>query len=446
MPGKHGTVQRQLRTLFHLGSLRDLTDGQILERFATGHGEAAELAFAALVERHGAMVLRICREVLSDPDDADDAFQATFLVLLKKARGLWVRESLGPWLHRVAYRTSCCARSADARRRRHERRAAEIAVTSPSGAEVRLGDEIARALHEEVDRLPERYRVPIVLCDLEGRTCEEAARYTGSPVGTVKSWRARGRERLRERLSRRGITVSEGFVLPAPPTSLSTALSPALTDATLRGVMVLGKATSGLVSASIDSLMNKVLRAMTMEKFRLIAYGCLSVAVLAVGASALPGRDPAGGSSKATGSPAVVIQSSSDPDERALAKADLDLMQGAWTRVSTEIQGKKTLYDDTPPRLIVRKDGFTFGTDQAGKPLDAEKVEIHPKQNPKAIDLTPEGDSSGPLKGKTYPGIYKVEGETLTLCLSIKAGSQRPTKFATKDTFWVLDVYKRSRP
>ena len=122
--GKDGAALRQLRTLFNVGAIRELTDGQLLERFATGRGEAAELAFAALVERHGPMVLRVCRGVLADPHDAQDAFQATFLVLVRKARALWVRDSLGPWLHQVAYRTASWARSAAARRRRHERRAA----------------------------------------------------------------------------------------------------------------------------------------------------------------------------------------------------------------------------------------------------------------------------------------------------------------------------------
>ncbi len=96
----------RLKTLFNVGVVRDLTDGQLLERFATDRGEAAELAFAVLVERHGPMVLRVCRSVLAGECDADDAFQATFLVLVKKARGLWVRDSLGPWLHQVAFRTA----------------------------------------------------------------------------------------------------------------------------------------------------------------------------------------------------------------------------------------------------------------------------------------------------------------------------------------------------
>src|SRR3954469_22157962 len=119
--GKHRAVLGHLRTLFNVGAIRELADGQLLERFATLRGDAAERAFAALVERHGPMVLRVCRGVLAEPHDAEDAFQATFMVLVRKARGLWVEDSLGPWLHQVALRTASCARSAAMRRSRHQR-------------------------------------------------------------------------------------------------------------------------------------------------------------------------------------------------------------------------------------------------------------------------------------------------------------------------------------
>jgi len=125
----NGAIRRQLRTLFHLGAIGELTDGQLLERFATQDGEAAELAFAALVERHGPMVLRVCRNTLRDPNDVQDAFQATVLALVQKARSLWVRDSLGPWLHRVAHRVATRARSSAARRRELERRAAATRPT-----------------------------------------------------------------------------------------------------------------------------------------------------------------------------------------------------------------------------------------------------------------------------------------------------------------------------
>ena len=171
--------------MFNLGAIGDLTDGQLLERFATRGGEAAELAFAAIVERHGPMVLRVCRHALVDPHDAEDAFQATFLILVKQARSLWVADSLGPWLHRVAHRVATRARSSAARTREHERRAA--AARAAWSGDRRDCEEIVAFLHEEIDRLPEQYRVPVVLCDLQGLTHEKAARHLGWPVGTLKT-------------------------------------------------------------------------------------------------------------------------------------------------------------------------------------------------------------------------------------------------------------------
>jgi RNA polymerase sigma-70 factor (ECF subfamily) len=438
--GNRGLALRHIDTLLNVGAVGGLTDAQLLERFTTRRDEAAELAFAGLVERHGPMVLRVCRAILRDPCDAEDAFQATFLVLVRKARGLWVRQSLGPWLHWVALRTASCARSAKARRRRLDRRVASSSADLAAGE---ILDDLAEVLHEEVGRLPERYRAAVVLCLLEGLTPEQAARHLGWPVGTVHSRLARGRERLRDRLTRRGITPAEGPLRPSSPTGAATAVAYALSEATVRGVM--GRSSPGSVSAWIDSLVREVLRSMMMEKFRLIACGSFSVAVLVIGASILLGKEPRDGSSQAPVAQGVAIQSPGDPEGRVLAKVDLELMQGPWARISTEIRGHKTFYDEPRPVLMVRGDGFIFGTDRGGKPLDPERVELHPKQMPKAIDLTP-GETGGPLKGKTYPGIYKLEGDTLTLCLSIKPGSERPTKFATKDTDWVLDVYKRSKP
>jgi RND family efflux transporter MFP subunit len=196
-----GRVSRQLGTLLTVGTAGELTDGQLLEQFASREADAAEQAFAVLVERHGPMVLRVCHSVLFDPNDVEDAFQATFLVLVKKARGLWVSESLGPWLHQVALRTASCARLAAARRQRHERNAA---ANAPA-AYAQTHDDLRHVLHEEIDRLPDRFRVSVVLCDLEGRTYEQAARHLGWPIGTLKSRLTRARERLRQRLTRRGL-------------------------------------------------------------------------------------------------------------------------------------------------------------------------------------------------------------------------------------------------
>jgi RNA polymerase sigma factor (sigma-70 family) len=205
--GDRSIVLRHLSTLFSVGMTGELTDAQLLERFTSHRDETAELAFAALVERHGPMVLRVCSAVLRDAHDADDAFQATFLILVRRARSLWMRNSLGPWLYEVAYRTASCARLTAARRRRYELRAAEIAARPP---EIGEHDGLGEIIHEEVGRLPRRYREAVVLCLIEGLT--PAALQMNCPVGTIHSRLARGREQLRGRLTRRGLAVPVGLL------------------------------------------------------------------------------------------------------------------------------------------------------------------------------------------------------------------------------------------
>ncbi|MDB5349377.1 MAG: polymerase sigma factor, sigma-70 family [Planctomycetota bacterium] len=274
------TLRRQLHSLFNLGVIQGLTDGQLLERFATDSGEAAELAFAALVERHGAMVLRVCRGQLRDTHDAQDAYQATFLILIKRARSLWVHDSLGPWLHQVAFRTATCARSSIARRRRLDGRSARC-----DHYEARSDCEWEHVLHEEINRLPERYRVPIVLCDLEGHSCEEAARKMGRPVGTVKSLRSRGRDRLRNRLIRLGLAPSAALAAVTPAIAAQAGLqSPAVPRAvgTLMDQLI-----AGTVSASVHSLVNGVLKIMLLSKLRMAAVSILGLLALAAGIGAV---------------------------------------------------------------------------------------------------------------------------------------------------------------
>ncbi len=295
--GKDRAVQRQLRTLFSVGTIRELTDGQLLERFATDRGEAAELAFAVLVERHGPMVLRVCRGVLADPHETQDAFQATFLVLVRKARALWVRDSLGPWLHQVAYRTATHARSTAARRRRHERRAAVSQRESRAEAE----DELGRILHEEIEQLPERYRAPLILCDLQGRSHEQAARHLGWPIGTVKSRQARGRERLRDRLVRRGLAPEAGLpTLALSPNGPLAWLGPALVDSTTVAA-VRAMTVRAAAGGSAATLADKVLRAMTMTRLGKIASVLLVAGATASGVNLLAQRGTSGAPAQAEG-------------------------------------------------------------------------------------------------------------------------------------------------
>ncbi len=288
--GKDRAMGRQFRTLFHLGAIGDLSDGQLLERFSTARGEAAELAFAALVERHGAMVLRVCRGILDDPHDSDDAFQATFLVLVARSRTLWVLDSLGPWLHQVATRTARCSRAGAARRKRLEHSASLEKPTTHSPIEPT--DELERVLLEEIDRLPERFRAPVVLCDLEGQTHEAAARALGWPVGTVKSRQARARDRLRDRLTRRGFAPAQSLAILALP-RLATSLPIPLVNSTAT-FAVRFVASRGIASGSAGWIAQEVIRSMSILRFGKIATLLLALGAAGSGAGLLaqgPGEE-----------------------------------------------------------------------------------------------------------------------------------------------------------
>src|SRR4051794_39322125 len=172
-------------------------DEQLLDRFLNQDDGGSEAAFRAIVVRHGPMVLGVCRHILDQVADAEDAFQATFLVLARKAGSIRDRRVLGRWLYEVAYRIAVRAKTNTARRRIHERQGAEMSAVAPGPRSDHAWCELRPVLHEEVNRLPEKYRTAVVLCYLEGRTNEEAAEMLRWPVGTVKGRLSRAREMLR---------------------------------------------------------------------------------------------------------------------------------------------------------------------------------------------------------------------------------------------------------
>lgn len=274
-------VLQQLRRWVGTSIEPDSHDSALLQRFVTQRDEEA---FAALVDRHGPAILGVCRQVLGDDHAAADAFQATFLILARKAASIRKQTSLAVWLHRVAGNVARTARTSAARRRHHEQQAAAMSPSlQPPDA---LDPSWRLLLHDEIDRLPQKYRVPVVLCYLHGKTNEEAARDLGWPVGTVKSSLARGREALRRRLERRGVTAG-GVVALLGAASVSAAVPPCLARITTQNALMIaaGQAMPGAISDSVALLVEGGLANMTTNK--MAAVLCLTLAVLGTGAGVL---------------------------------------------------------------------------------------------------------------------------------------------------------------
>jgi RNA polymerase sigma factor (sigma-70 family) len=243
-----------LGVLFREGTLGSLSDAQLLERFLAS-GAAAGAAFDVLMTRRGPMVLGVCRRILRDVHAAEDSFQATFLVLVRRAGAIRRRESLGPWLHGVARRVALRARTAALVRQEREARAAIDPATALAEP---VADDLGPALHAEIVRLPEKYRAPIVLCYLDGRTIDEASRQLGWPAGTVGGRLARARARLRDRLVQRGLVAPAAlFAAPAPDAASVVAVPRALARSTHDAALQLaaGRLDTTVVSATVANLL-----------------------------------------------------------------------------------------------------------------------------------------------------------------------------------------------
>jgi RNA polymerase sigma factor (sigma-70 family) len=209
MPRPAGSLLPQLRALLGPARPETASDGQLLARWVADHDSQA---FAALVWRHGALAWRVGRSILHQREDAEDAFQATFLVLARKAASLQGRASIAGWLHNTAHRLALKARSAAARRRRREDQAAKTRIVDPL-EEISVREARTIILEQELDRLPAAYREPLLLCLYEGSTHDEAAKRLGCSLNTLKRRLDRGRDLLGRRLARRGLTSESALAL-----------------------------------------------------------------------------------------------------------------------------------------------------------------------------------------------------------------------------------------
>jgi RNA polymerase sigma factor (sigma-70 family) len=277
---KASTVGRQLEALWTSGTLTGISDAQLLSQFAAARDAASESAFRELVHRHGPLVMGVCLQILRHPHDADDAFQATFLVLVRKAGSIRVAESLAPWLYAVAYRTAQRARAIASR----YRSAPVERLENPVGhsASDTCHFDLRPLLHEELNRLPGKYREPIVLCHLEGKTHEEAAQLLHWPLGTVSGRLSRGRELLRSRLKRRGIEVSPAVLVSNWLAGTPTGVAPSFIEATAGGAIGL---TGPAISASVQTLAQGVQKIMLLSKLCSAAVVVVLVGGMVTGAA-----------------------------------------------------------------------------------------------------------------------------------------------------------------
>jgi RNA polymerase sigma factor (sigma-70 family) len=255
------------------------TDGQLLRQYFAQRDEAA---FAVLVRRHGPMVLAVCRRLLRRPEDAEDAFQAAFVVLARKGRRIAERQTIGGWLHGVAYHVAL-----DVRRRGARRRAKEQQVEIMPQPLIMPGEdqsELLAVLDRELARLPEKYRLPVVLCELEGRSRKEAARQLDLPEGTLSSRLATARKMLAKRMAGLGAAVTGA--------SLTALFASELGAGCVHGPLVAStvRAAGGVVSAGVVALAEGVLKAMLLTKIKGAALGLLLVAAAGVGTVGLTYR------------------------------------------------------------------------------------------------------------------------------------------------------------
>ena len=325
----------QYGSIFDGGTALGLGPAELLQRFADRRDEGA---FAALVDRHGPMVLATCRRILPDHADADDAFQATFLVLARKASSLSDPDRLAPWLHGVARRVAVRARSRSARRVEFEGAGREDHPIAPDEADAR---ELRAVLDEELSRLPAKYRDPLVLCYLEGLTHDEAAGQLDWPVGTVRSRLAGGRDRLRSRLTRRGFAPGVLAVL-SPATLPQLAVSRLLQAATVRLVFA---GFTGQAAGPAALLAQGVLTTMFFAKVQTVAALVVTTcAVATVGVVAAQSSGDATGKPAAPSTPPAPSLSTS-PDQADAATAgqatDLDAVIKRINTLETEIAALK---------------------------------------------------------------------------------------------------------
>jgi RNA polymerase sigma factor (sigma-70 family) len=322
-------------------------DGQLLDSYIAHRDEAS---FAALVRRHGPMVWGVCRRLLSVHQDAEDAFQATFLVLVRKATAVVPRSMVGNWLHGVAHHTALKARAMTARRSVREGQ-----VIDMPDRETTLADswsDLQPVLDQELTRLPERYRAVVLLCDLEGKTRKEAARQLGVPEGTVAGWLSRARAMLAKRLGRRGVLLSGGslaamLVEYGAPANVPAAVAASTIQAAT--LFAAGHVAAGVISTPVVALTEGVLKTMLLKKLKIALVVLLATGIVGTGVTGLAFQASAGDDPKAK--PPVEKKAGKLIAEPTGADADLRQLKAEIEKLRAEVDSlkKQARSADSPP-------------------------------------------------------------------------------------------------
>jgi RNA polymerase sigma-70 factor (ECF subfamily) len=434
--GQDNSVIRHLRRAAFLHDAGDMTDGQLLERFLAAR---EEVAFEVLLRRHGPMVLGVCRRVLNNAHDAEDAFQAVFLVLIRKGPSLLPRQTLGNWLYGVAYHTALKARAAAWKRRAKERQAA--AMSRPETAAEEMARDLLPLLDQELNRLSDKYREAIVLCELEGKTREEAARQLRLPVGTLSGRLTTARRMLARRLTRRGVTISGAALTTVLVPQIASASVPsALLGSTLKAgaAVVAGQAANSVVSTGVAALTHGMLKSMLLSKLKATVSLLLTVAVLGGGASVWSYRAFAAAAAEGR------QDEPEQPGASEITKVDVPIasdqerLQGFWAPIGGMSYGEKKSPDD----LKLKQWKLFFDGGHVTIPDDRTvRYTVDSSKTPKQMDVF--GKDNKPM----ILAIYELEGDKLRLSFKKTNGPptelDRPTNFDTAKNESFLIVLKR---
>jgi RNA polymerase sigma factor (sigma-70 family) len=423
---------RELQTLFSHGAMGSRSDAELLGRFVSGPDEDV---FGAIIHRHGPMVWGVCRRVLRDHHDAEDAFQATFIVLARKAASILPRDKLGNWLYGVAYKTARKARATTSSRWAREKQGLDM--PEPEAGREHHRDDLLPLLDQELSRLPEKYRIPVLLCDLEGKTHRQAAEQLGWPVGTVSGRLSRGRAMLGERLTRRGVSLAGGSLAMVLSQSSATAAVPLpLITSTTRVATKLaaGQVAAGIASVKVAGLAEVVLKEMLLTKLKI---GTAMLLTVALGAA---GMKPFSPDRRAEASNPVNVaekpraeasdsqdQSNTAPPNSPDADEEMKKFEGTWAITDASEDGERATPEQKEKglgRVVFKGNRMTMFAQNSRMTINS--FDVDPSKSPKAIGIILLDDKMEEVGHvQIRLGIYELKGDTLTIC----AGLDRPDSF-----------------